>query len=61
MKKSVLYAILTFSFLFFMWWFTGGHIIYGVRLGPSPAEQTFAFIKDNFQTGLAAIFDLLGR
>ncbi len=60
MKKAHLYAALTMIFLFFVWWFLGG-TIWGAYLRPSPAERTLAFIFENFQVGLATIFEAFGN
>jgi hypothetical protein len=57
--KAYIFATLAMIFLFFLWWFTGGTIWGYVK--PSPAEELFAFVWENFNVGLATVFETLGN
>lgn len=58
MSKSLFYTILVMGALLFLWWFTGGTLS-GYLRSPSPAEKTLQFAWQNFQTGLATVFEAL--
>lgn len=58
MYKPVIYTILVMAVLLFLWWFTGGTIT-GYLKYPSPVEKSAQFAWQNFQTGLANIFEAL--
>jgi len=45
--------------LIFLWWFTGG-TIWGYRQ-PAPAQKVAAFVWENFNYGLATIFDAISN
>ncbi|MER3570018.1 MAG: hypothetical protein C4348_00140 [Patescibacteria group bacterium] len=64
-RKPLIYATLLMSFLIFLWWLSGGSLIYGIHTGPAPIAQVTAFVFKNFQLGLSLIFnslaDFLGR
>ncbi|MCS7200923.1 MAG: hypothetical protein NZ822_02130 [Patescibacteria group bacterium] len=55
MTKSHLLAFLTMLVLIFIWWFSGGSV--AGQLPSSPAEQTALFVWQNFNNGLAIIFN----
>ncbi len=60
MRKSLVFSILTMIFLFFLWWLSGGTIV-NVQRRPAPIETATAFVWENFQVGLATVFDLASR
>lgn len=55
MNKSLQLAALTMIVLFFLWWFSGGSILGQTR--DSPLEKTTLFAWQNFNNGLAVIFN----
>ena len=59
MKKYLVVASIMLV-LIFLWWFSGG-TIWGGYLSPSPAEKTLAFVWQNFNLGLATIFEAIGN
>ena len=56
--KKYIFASSIMLVLIFIWWFIGGNIT-GISTGPSPAEKTFAFFWQNFNLGLATIFEVI--
>jgi len=56
--RPLIYTLAVFSFLLFLWWFSGGSLIYGLKKTP-PAVQATAFIFKNFQAGTALILNSL--
>ena len=59
MKKYLVVTSIMLG-LIFLWWFSGG-TIWGGYVSPSPAEVTLAFVWQNFNLGLATIFETLGN
>jgi len=63
--KPLIFTLGVMSILLFLWWFSGGSIIYGLKKEPPPSVQATAFIFRNFQAGTAFILnslaDFLGR
>ncbi len=55
--KAYIFATSITLFLIFIWWFIGGNIT-GAYIHPSPLSLTISFLLDNFQTGLATIFEI---
>lgn len=55
MSKSLQLAILTMIVLIFLWWFSGGSVVGQLR--ESPAEKSALFVWQNFNNGLAVIFN----
>jgi hypothetical protein len=55
MNKSLLFTILTMIVLVFLWWFSGGTVL--GQMPSSPAEKTALFVWQNFNNGLALIFN----
>jgi hypothetical protein len=58
--KKYLFAGSIVLVLIFFWWFIGGNIT-GIYIKPSPAEKTFAFLWQNFNLGLATVFEVVNR
>jgi len=56
--KKYLFAISIMLVLIFLWWFIGGNIT-GIYVRPSPAEKTVTFVWENFNLGLATVFEAL--
>jgi len=54
--KKYLFATSIMLVLIFLWWFVGGNIM-GIYVRPSPAEKTITFVWQNFNSGLATIFE----
>jgi hypothetical protein len=57
MKKYLFAGSITLV-LIFLWWFVGGNIA-GIYTRPSPAEKSFAFLWQNFNLGLATVFEVI--
>jgi hypothetical protein len=55
MKKYLLAGSIIL-FLIFLWWFVGGNIT-GIYTRPSPAAKASAFLWQNFNLGLATVFE----
>jgi len=56
--KKYLFAGSIILVLIFLWWFVGGNIT-GIYTRPSPAEKTFVFFWQNFNLGLATVFEVI--
>lgn len=55
MSRSWQLAILSIVVLVSLWWFSGGSVLGQLR--ESPAEKSALFVWQNFNSGLAVIFD----
>ncbi len=60
MRKSILYTFGIMIVLLFLWWLSGGNLINIVR-HPTPIEVGTAFIWENFQAGVATIFNFISE
>jgi hypothetical protein len=58
--KKYLFASAVMLALIFLWWFSGG-TIWGYQRPAPPAEKALAFVWENFNYGLATIFDAIGN
>jgi hypothetical protein len=56
--RKYLFASVVMLALIFLWWFSGG-TIWGYQR-PAPAQEAMAFVLENFNYGLATIFDAIG-
>jgi hypothetical protein len=54
-----LFASTMMLVLIFLWWFSGG-TIWGYQR-PAPAQIATTFVWENFNYGLATIFDAVGN
>jgi len=59
MNKPLLYTIGVMALLLFVWWLSGGTIIYGLNPAVPPVVEATAFIFRNFQVGSAFILNSL--
>jgi len=57
MKKYIFAGSVTLI-LIFIWWFIGGSVT-GIYAKTSPAEETFGFLWQNFNLGLATVFEVI--
>lgn len=60
MIKSLFLTICVMIFLFFLWWLSGGTLV-NIPRHPAPIEVATAFVWENFQVGVATVFDALSN
>lgn len=58
MKKPLFFTIISMLVLYFLWWLSGVNII-GFKQENAPIDRLAIFFVDNFQTGMATIFEAI--